>query len=73
MRLKVSLRFPRPLWLPWNYPEWLRGLAYTAMARRLADRGFAALVVNQYYRDLPAPIWSSFAEFAANGGWDRAR
>ena len=44
-----------------------------AMARRLADRGFAALVVNQYYRDLPAPIWSSFAEFAANGGWDRAR
>lgn len=44
-----------------------------AMARRLADRGFTALVVNPYYRDTPAPIWASFAEFAAGGGWDRAR
>ncbi|MFZ9395329.1 MAG: dienelactone hydrolase family protein [Erythrobacter sp.] len=44
-----------------------------AMARRLADRGFTTLVANQYYRDTPAPIWASFADFAANGGWDRAR
>lgn len=48
MRLKVILRFPIPLWLPWNYPEWLRGLAYTAIARglpqlahRLHEEGWA--------------------------------
>lgn len=44
-----------------------------AMARRLADRGYTALVVNQYYRDTPAPIWKDFADFAGNGGWGRAR
>lgn len=44
-----------------------------AMARRLADRGYAALVVNQYYRDTQAPIWQSFADFAGNGGWEKAR
>lgn len=35
MRLKILLRFPKPALLPWGYPEWLRGLAYTAMARGL--------------------------------------
>ena len=43
------------------------------MARRLADSGFAALIVNQYYRDAKAPIWSDFADFAGNEGWPRAR
>lgn len=43
------------------------------IGRRLAGRGYAALVLNQYYRDTPAPIWSDFADFAGNGGWDRAR
>ncbi len=44
-----------------------------AIARRLADRGYVALVVNQYYRDTPALIWQDFADFATNGGWPRAR
>lgn len=44
-----------------------------AMARRLADRGYSTLVVNQYYRDAKAPIWEDFADFAGNGGWPRAR
>lgn len=35
MRLKIALRFVRPGRLPWGYPEWLRGLAYTAMRRGL--------------------------------------
>lgn len=35
MRLKIALRFVRPGRLPWGYPEWLRGLAYTAMMRGL--------------------------------------
>ncbi|WP_448593404.1 CRISPR-associated endoribonuclease Cas6, partial [Thermoflexus hugenholtzii] len=47
MRLKVTMRFVRPGRLPWGYPEWLRGLAYTAMrrglpqvARRLHEEGW---------------------------------
>ncbi|WP_324262253.1 dienelactone hydrolase family protein [Altererythrobacter sp. H2] len=43
------------------------------IARRLAGRGYATLVLNQYYRDTRAPIWTDFADFAGNGGWDRAR
>lgn len=43
------------------------------IARRLAGRGYAALVLNQYYRDTPAPIWRDFAAFAGSGGWGRAR
>ncbi|MCS6964412.1 MAG: CRISPR-associated endoribonuclease Cas6 [Thermoflexus sp.] len=35
MRLKIQLRLLRSGQLPWSYPEWLRGLAYTAMARGL--------------------------------------
>ncbi len=48
MRLKVVLYFPERCGLPWGYPEWLRGLAYTAMARglpqvarRLHEEGWA--------------------------------
>jgi len=44
-----------------------------AMARRLADSGYAVLVVNQYYRDAKAPIWQDFADFAGNEGWPKAR
>ncbi len=47
MRLKILLRFPQPEILPWGYPAWLRGLAYTAMqrglpqvARRLHEEGW---------------------------------
>lgn len=46
--------------------------AKKAMASSLAGMGYSVLVMNQYYRDTPAPIWSSFADFA-EGGWDRAR
>ncbi len=35
MRLRIILRFVRPCLLPWSYPGWLRGLAYTAMERGL--------------------------------------
>lgn len=35
MRLRIRLQFPKAALLPWNYPEWLRGLAYGAMARGL--------------------------------------
>lgn len=47
--------------------------AKKVMATRLAEMGYSVLIMNPYYRDTPAPIWSSFADFAGNGGWDRAR
>lgn len=43
------------------------------MARRLAGRGFATLVLNPYYRDQAGEIWTDFADFAGNGGWPKAR
>lgn len=43
------------------------------MARRLAGRGFATLVLNPYYRDQAGQIWEDFADFAGNGGWPKAR
>ncbi|MCR2834133.1 dienelactone hydrolase family protein [Parerythrobacter lacustris] len=43
------------------------------MARRLAGRGYATLVVNPYYRDRKGQIWEDFADFAGNGGWNIAR
>jgi carboxymethylenebutenolidase len=63
---------PAPAVILW--PD-IAGLRETKkdIARRLAERGYAALVLNQYYRDTPAPIWTDFADFAGNGGWDRAR
>ena len=63
---------PAPAVILW--PD-IAGLRETKkdIARRLAGRGYAALVLNQYYRDTPAPIWTDFADFAGNGGWDRAR
>lgn len=45
--------------------------AKKVMARRLAQAGFAVLVVNQYYRSSPAPVMQSFAEFMEPGGRER--
>lgn len=42
--------------------------AYTVMARRLAEAGYAVLVVNQYYRSAPAPILNSIAEWRTPEG-----
>jgi carboxymethylenebutenolidase len=42
--------------------------AYKVMGRRLADAGYAVLVVNQYYRSAPAPVMSSFAEWRTDEG-----
>lgn len=42
--------------------------AYKAMARRLADAGYAVLVVNQYYRNAHAPVMTSFAQWRTPEG-----
>ena len=70
--LAATTSGPAPAVIIWPDIAGLRD-SKKAMARRLADRGFTALVVNQYYRDTPAPIWQDFADFAGNGGWPRAR
>ena len=45
----------------------LREVFYV-MGRRLAAAGYAVLVVNQYYRNAPAPVLASFAEWRAPAG-----
>lgn len=45
--------------------------AKKAMARRLAAEGYAVLVVNQYYRNGPAPVLASFAEWRTPEGQAR--
>ncbi len=45
--------------------------AKKAMARRLADAGYAVLAVNPYYRDTPAPQFEDFADFAGSGGFQK--
>ena len=42
--------------------------AYEVMARRLAASGYAVLVVNQYYRNAPAPVLTSFAQWRTPEG-----
>src|SRR5438874_655408 len=42
--------------------------AFTAMGRRLAAAGYAVLVVNPYYRNAPAPVLNSFAEWRTPEG-----
>lgn len=42
--------------------------AKKAMARRLAEAGYAVLVVNQYYRSAPAPVLESFAQWRTPEG-----
>jgi carboxymethylenebutenolidase len=41
------------------------------MARRLAGQGYAVLVVNPYYRALPAPQFADFATFRSQGGFEK--
>ena len=41
---------------------------YSIMGRRLAAAGYAVLVVNQYYRNAPAPVLASFAEWRKPAG-----
>ncbi|MXO75722.1 dienelactone hydrolase family protein [Altererythrobacter aerius] len=42
-----------------------------AMARRLAASGYAVIVPNPYYRDLPAPQFADFAAFRSGGGFEK--
>lgn len=42
--------------------------AFKGMARRLAHAGYAMLLVNQYYRNAPAPVLASFAEWRTPDG-----
>lgn len=46
--------------------------AFMVMARRLANEGYAVLVVNQYYRSQPAPLWTDFAAFQGDNGFQKA-
>ena len=41
------------------------------MARRLAGEGYAVLVANPYYRDVPAPQFADFADFMKSGGLEK--
>ena len=43
------------------------------MARRLAGRGYAVLVVNPYYRDVAGEQFADFATFAGNGGFQKVK
>tara|TARA_R110002072_G_scaffold242564_14_gene401468 strand:+ start:1158 stop:2042 length:885 start_codon:yes stop_codon:yes gene_type:complete len=45
--------------------------AFRMMARRLAERGYAVLVVNPYYRDVAGEQFEDFAAFRAGGGFDK--
>jgi len=45
--------------------------AFEVMARRLAGQGYAVLVVNPYYRALPAPQFRDFADFSGQGGFQK--
>lgn len=42
--------------------------AYKTMGTRLAEAGYAVLVVNQYYRSSPAPIMQTMAEWRTDAG-----
>lgn len=46
--------------------------SFKMMARRLAQSGYAVLVANPYYRDVPALQFSDFADFM-DGGWDKVK
>ncbi len=45
--------------------------AFMMMARRTAAEGYAVLVVNPYYRDLPAPQFADFPDFISSGGFQK--
>ncbi len=61
-----------PLVLFWPDIAGLRE-AKRQMARRLAGEGYAVFVANPYYRDVAGQQFEDFADFAGNGGWDKAR
>ena len=63
---------PAPAVILWPDIAGLRPAKYD-MARRLAGRGYSVLAVNPYYRDRSGQIWESFADFAANEGFAKAR
>lgn len=45
--------------------------AFEVMARRLAGQGYAVLVVNPYYRNVPAPQFRDFSDFQSQGGFEK--
>lgn len=45
--------------------------AKRVMARRLAAEGYAVLVVNPYYRDVPADQFADMASFRSGGGFQK--
>ena len=45
--------------------------AFMIMARRLAGEGYAVLVANPYYRDVPAPQFADFPTFREQGGFQQ--
>ena len=47
--------------------------AYQVMGTRLAQAGYAVLVVNQYYRSAKAPILNSLAEWRTEEGQTRLK
>ncbi len=61
---------PSPAVLFWPDIAGLRE-AKRNMARRLAGRGFAVLVVNPYYRDVSGQQFEDFADFAGNSGFQK--
>lgn len=63
---------PSPAVLFWPDIASLRE-AKRSMARRLAGRGYAVLVVNPYYRDVEGEQFADFADFAGSGGFQKVR
>ena len=45
--------------------------SFLMMGRRLAAEGYAVLVVNPYYRDVPAPQFADFEAFRNDGGFQK--
>ena len=63
---------PSPAVLFWPDIASLRE-AKRNMARRLAGRGYAVLVVNPYYRDVAGQQFQDFADFAGNNGFQKVK
>ena len=61
---------PAPSVILWPDIAGLRDVK-KAMARRLAGEGYAVLVANPYYRDVPAPQFADFADFMKSGGFQK--
>ncbi len=63
---------PSPAVLFWPDIAGLRE-AKRNMARRLAGRGYAVLVVNPYYRDVAGEQFADFAAFINDGGFQKVK